>query len=251
VAEGLSKVYGEVMLEGGMKRDAVMSTSIDRAMDQAIDALQEAKRRLTHPLTEAAVRLGDSLSRGGRVLVYGQGASAQDAEEWASGLTSRLVSHPGWPAIALRDAADTGWNPADRHLLRQIDTLGRSDDVLVAVCATAIPPSVIACLRQARMAGLQRILLCGADPAGLDDLTDIVLDVALAELRDVRHVHRLLLHILLDLIQERMASAGDRRRGDRQSLPSVLDWPRRGKDGPGGSRRRQLINVAGKTIPPS
>ncbi|HTL61721.1 MAG TPA: glycosyltransferase [Nitrospira sp.] len=250
VAEGLSKLYGEVMLEGGMKRDAALSTSVDRAMDQAIDALQEAKRRLRHPLTEAAVRLGDCFSRGGRVLVYGQGASAQDAEDWASGLTSRLVSHPGWPAIALRDAAETSWNAADRHLLRQVDTLGRSDDVLVGVCATAMPPSVIACLRQARMAGLQRILLCGADSAGLDDLADVVLDVPLTELRDVRHVHRLVLHILLDLIQERMASA-DRRRADRQSLPSVLDWPRRGKEGPSGPRRRQLINVTGKTIPPS
>src|SRR5690242_3189447 len=49
VAEGLSKLYGEVLLEGGMKRDAALSTSVDRAMDQAIDALQEAKRRLRHP----------------------------------------------------------------------------------------------------------------------------------------------------------------------------------------------------------
>jgi DNA-binding MurR/RpiR family transcriptional regulator len=114
-----------------------------------------------------------------------------------------------------------------------------------------MPPSVIACLRQARVAGLQRILLCGADADGLDDLADVVLDVPLTEFRDVRHVHRLMLHILLDLVHERMASAADRRRSDRQSVSSVLDWPRRGKEAPSGIRRRQLINVTGKTIPPS
>jgi hypothetical protein len=84
----------------------------------------------------------------------------------------------------------------------------------------------------------------------LDDLADVLLDVPLSDVRDVRHVHRLLLHILFDLIQERTASSGDRRRGDRPSVTSVLDWPRRSKDG-GGNRRRQLINVAGKTVPPS
>jgi D-inositol-3-phosphate glycosyltransferase len=249
VAEGLAKVYGEVMLEGGMKRDTLLTTSVDREIDQAIEALQEVKRRLRRPLTEAAVRLGDCLTRGGRVLVYGQGDSAQDAEEWASLLTGRLLSHPGWPAIALRDAGGTGWQSSDRHLLRQVDTLGRSDDVFLGLCAPAIPPSMIACLRQARLAGLQRILLSGSDEDGLDDLTDVLLNVRLTDLRDVRHVHQLLLHILLDLIHERMAAAMDRRRTDRQSVPSVLDWPRRTKDG-AGTRRRQLINLTGKALPP-
>ena len=249
VADGLAKLYGEVVLEGGLKRDAALATSVDRAMDQAIDALQEAKRRLRIPLTEAAVRLGDCLSRGGRVLVFGQGDSAQDAEEWASVVTGRLTNHPGWPAIALRDAAGAGWHAADRHLLRQVDTLGRSDDVLLGICATALPPSVIACLRQARMAGLQRILFAGADQDGLDDLADVMLDAPLTSVRDIRHVQRLLLHILLDLVQERMAATLDRRRGDRQSVASVLDWPRRAKDAP-ATRRRQLINVTGKTSPP-
>ncbi|HET8721785.1 MAG TPA: glycosyltransferase [Nitrospira sp.] len=250
VADGLAKVYGEVVLEGGRKRDPALATSVDRAMDQAIDALQEAKRRLRTPLTEAAVRLADCFSRGGRVLVYGQGDSAQDAEEWASVVTGRLSSHPGWPAIALRDAPAAAWHGADRHLMRQVDTLGRPDDVLVGICATALPPSVIACLRQARAAGLQRILFAGADQEGLDDLTDVMLDVPLTMVRDVRHLQRLLLHILLDLAQERM-SAVDRRRGDRQSVPSVLDWPRKAKDGGGApTRRRQLINVTGKAVPP-
>jgi D-inositol-3-phosphate glycosyltransferase len=248
VADGLAKVYGEIVLEGGLKRDVVLATSADRAMDQAIDALQDAKRRLRVPLSEAAVRLGDCLARGGRVLVYGQGGSVQDAEDWASLVTGRLASHPGWPAIALRETLGGGWH-ADRHLLRQVETLGRSDDVFLGICATALPPSVIACLRQARGAGLQRILCIGSDHDNLDDLADVMLDVPLAEEPDVRHVHRILLHILLDLIQERMAAALDRRCSDRQSVPSVLDWPRKAKEG-AGTRRRQLINVTGKTIPP-
>jgi phosphoheptose isomerase len=248
VADGLCKVYGEVMLEGGLKRDAALVTSVDRAMDQAIEALNETKRRVRMPLTEAAVRLDDCLSRGGRVLVYGEGDSAQDAEEWASLVTGRLTSHPGWPAIALRNAAGAAWHTADRHLLRQVDTLGRSDDVLITICATGMPPAAIACLRQARMAGLQRILLSDSEPDGLDDLADVILGVPLKAVREVRYMHRLLLHILLDLAQERMAAA-DRRRSDRQSVPSVLDWPRRTKEG-AGTRRRQLINLTGKTMPP-
>jgi D-inositol-3-phosphate glycosyltransferase len=249
VAEALAKVYGEVMREGGRKRDALLTASVDRAMDQAIAALQEAKRRLRRPLTEAAVRLGDCLTRGGRVLVYGQGDSGQDAEEWTSLLTARLVNHPGWPAIALRDPGETPWQASDRHVLRQVDALGRSDDVFLGLCAQAMPTSMIAYLRQARLAGLQRILFSGSDHPGLDDLTDVLLDVPVQEIRDVRHVHQFVLHLLLDLVQERMAAAADGRRTDRQAVPSVLDRPRRTKES-AGTKRRQLINLTGKAVPP-
>jgi D-inositol-3-phosphate glycosyltransferase len=249
VADGLSKVYGDVLIEKGMKRDAALTTSIDRAIDQAIDALHEAKRRLRVPLTEAAVRMGDCLSRGGRILVYGHGESAQDAEEWASVLTDRLTTHPGWPAIAMRDGMGSGWHAADRHLLRQVETLGHSDDVFLGLCATAMPPAVMACLRQARVAGLQRIVLSGADQDSLEDLADVTLDVPRSEVRDVRHVHRLILHILLDLVQERMSATFDRRVVERTSVHSVLDWPRRTKEA-AGPRRRQLINLTGKVVPP-
>jgi len=46
-----------------------------------------------------------------------------------------------------------------------------------------------------------------------------------------------------------MAAAVDRRRTDRQAVPSVLDRPRRTKES-AGTRRRQLINLTGKTVPP-
>jgi DNA-binding MurR/RpiR family transcriptional regulator len=137
---------------------------------------------------------------------------------------------------------------SDRHLLRQVDALGHPDDVFLGICAGALPPSVIACLRQARIAGLQRILLSCSDHNGVDDLTDVTLDVPLTDMRDVKHVHRLLLHMLLDLIDERVASV-DRRRSDRHSVPSVLDWSKKTKDS-AGTRRRQLITLTGKAIPP-
>jgi glycosyltransferase involved in cell wall biosynthesis/phosphoheptose isomerase len=248
VAEGLSKVYGDVMLEYGTKRDAGLTASMDLSIDQAIDSLYEVKRRLRLPMIDAAVRLGDCLARGGRVLVYGQGESADDAEEWAQVLTSRLTSHPGWPAIALRDCSGPSRLHGDRHLLRQVDTLGRSEDVLLGICAAAVPPSLVACLRQARALGLHRMLLTGSEHDGLRDLADIVLDVPLTEMRDVRHVHRLLLHILVDLVQERMVST-DRRWQGSPSGTTVISWPRRTKGG-FGTPQPQLINVTGKTITP-
>ncbi len=248
VAEGLSKVYADVMLEYGTRRDAGLTASMDLSMDQAIDSLYEVKRRLRLPMIDAAMRLGDCLARGGRVLVYGQAESAEDAEEWAAVVTSRLTSHPGWPAIALRDCGGPSRLHGERHLLRQVDTLGRSEDVLLGICAAAVPPSVVACLRQARVLGLQRVLLTGSEHDSLRDLADIVLDVPLTEVRDVRHVHRLLLHILIDLVQERMVAA-DRRRPDSHSGSSILPWPRRTKGG-SSTRQPQLINVTGKTSTP-
>jgi D-inositol-3-phosphate glycosyltransferase len=247
VGEGLSKIYGEVMLQCGTRRDTAVATSMDRAMDRAIDALSEAKHRLRLPMTKAAVRLGDCLRRGGRVLVYGQADSADDAEQWVTELTGRLTSHPGWPVIALRDCGKMAWLTPDRYLLRQVDTVARADDALVAICAGPVTASIIACLRQARAVGLQRILLGGPEMDRLQDLTDVLLDVPLSDARDVRHVQKLLLDVLLDLVQEHM-TAGDRPTG-ASSLPSILDRPRRTKVA-AGTRRPQLINTSGKMMPP-
>jgi hypothetical protein len=94
--------------------------------------------------------------------------------------------------------------------------------------------------------GLQRILLSGPEVDRLQDLTDVLLDVPLADARDVRHVHKLLLDVLLGLVQEHMAA--EVRRTIPHALPSVLARPRRTKIA-SGTRRRQLINTTGKTMP--
>jgi phosphoheptose isomerase len=246
VGEGLSKSYSEVMLQCGTRRNTGVATSMDRAMDRAIHALDEAKRRLRLPMTEAAMRLGDCLTGGGRVLVYGHADSADDADKWVTELTGRLTSHPGWPVIALRGCGTPAWLTQDRHLLHQVDTLARAGDALFAICTGPVPPSITACLRQARVLGLQRMLLAGPDVDRFQDLTDVLLDVPLADARDVRQVHMLLLDVLLDLVQEHMA-AEVRRTGPR-SLPSALARPRRTKTA-SGPLRRPLINTTGKTMP--
>jgi glycosyltransferase involved in cell wall biosynthesis/phosphoheptose isomerase len=248
VGEGLSKIYGEVMLQCGIRQNTAVATSIDRAMDRAIDSLCEAKRRLRLPMTEAAVRLGDCLTRGGRVLVYGPSDSADTADEWVTELTGRLISHPGWPVITLRDCGKPAWLTQDRHLLQQIEMLARTDDALLVICTGPVSPSIIACMRQARALGLQRILLSGPEVVDqLQDLTDVLLDIPLADTRHIRHVQKLLMNVLLDLVQEHMA-AEDRRTG-AHSLPSVLTRARRTKIA-AGTRRHQLINTTGKTMPP-
>jgi hypothetical protein len=75
----------------------------------------------------------------------------------------------------------------------------------------------------------------------------VLLDIPLADTRHIRHVQKLLLNVLLDLVQEYMA-AEDRRTG-AHSLPSVLTRARRTKIA-AGPRRHQLINTTGKTMPP-
>ena len=182
------------------------------------------------------------------VLVYGHADTADDAEEWVIELTDRLASHPGWPVIALRGGGRTARVTQDHHLLRQVDTLARSDDALLVICAGPVPPSIIACLRQADAIGLQRILLSGPESEPLQELTDVLLDIRLADARNVRHVQKLLLDVLLDLVDEHMAP-GNRQIDPQSTLPSVLDRPRRTKMST-EPRRPQLINTTGKTMPP-
>lgn len=119
-----------------------------------------------------------SVRAGGKLLFFGNGGSAADAQHLATELTVRYkTNRAAIAAIAL--TADTSALTAagndlgfDRIFSRQIEALGRAGDVVIAISTSGKSPNVIAALKQAKTMGLVTAALGGkggGDMAGLAD----------------------------------------------------------------------------------
>jgi D-sedoheptulose 7-phosphate isomerase len=162
------------------------------------------------PLAEATARAGELLCRalrdGGRVLACGNGGSAADAQHLVAELVGRFeADRPGLPAIALAsDAAvltalanDFGLEQA---FARQVEALGRSGDVLVALSTSGRSPNVLAAATAARDAGLAVVALTGSGGDALAGLADVALQAPSDVTARIQEVHGALIHALCAIV---------------------------------------------------
>ena len=175
-------------------------------------ALHQRVLQDPQPALAAAAAIVDALGRGGKLLLFGNGGSAADAQHVAAELVGRFErERAALAAIALTTdtsvltsiANDYG---ADRVFARQIDALGRPGDVALAISTSGASPNVLAALEAARAAGLQTIALTGRDGGAVGRAAAIHVNVPSASTARVQEVHRTLLHVICDIV-ERASSA--------------------------------------------
>jgi phosphoheptose isomerase len=175
-------------------------------------ALHERVRQADpRPVLEAAAAIVDALRHGGRVLIFGNGGSAADAQHTAAELVGRFErDRAALAAIALTTDAsvmtavanDTGF---DRVFARQIEGLGRPGDVALAISTSGASPNVVAALEAARLCGLRTVALTGRSGGAVGESSEIHINVPSNTTARVQEVHRTLLHVICDLVERAFA----------------------------------------------
>jgi D-sedoheptulose 7-phosphate isomerase len=136
-----------------------------------------------------------SIRAGGKLMLFGNGGSAADAQHLATELTVRYKSdRAAIAAIAL--TTDTSALTAagndlgfDRVFARQIEALGRPDDVAIAISTSGKSPNVIAALRQAKAMKLVTAALGGKGGGDLAGLADHLLVVPSDTTARIQEMH--------------------------------------------------------------
>ena len=155
-----------------------------------------------------------ALRSGGKLLVFGNGGSAADSQHIAGELVNRfLQSRKGLPAVALTTdggvltciANDSGF---DKVFARQIEALGREDDVCLAVSTSGQSPNIVVACEAARSRRLKVIGLLGRDGGRVAPLCDLALVVASNDTQRIQETHNLIGHILCELIESEMFPEG-------------------------------------------
>jgi D-inositol-3-phosphate glycosyltransferase len=247
VAQAMAALYEDVLASRQPERFAVAQqlAVVDAGFDGLHAALTAAQRRLREGLVEAADAVATSMLEGGKLLACGNGGSAADAQHLATELAGRYrrAERPGLPAIAL--TADgtylTAWaNDAgfDDVFARQVQALGRPGDVLVAFSTSGRSPNVVRALEMARAQGLRTVAFLGGRGGDALDLAQVPLVVPSDDTQRIQEIHGLLLHLLCDLVEERIVTA--RRTGEAAVWPRTIWEP---------ARRRTITPKRGRRAP--
>jgi len=188
-----------------------MSDQLDRirAAFEASIATKRATLDAQAPaIARAAERIVESFRDGGRLLAFGNGGSAADAQHLCAELAGRyLRERPGLPALALTANSsdvtaignDYGY---DRVFARLVEAHGRSGDVAVAISTSGNSPNVLIAVETARERGIATIGLVGRGGGKLASRVDVPIVVPSDATPRIQESHIAIVHVLCELIDE-------------------------------------------------
>lgn len=180
------------------------------ALDGAIAVHARVRDGGLQAVADAAALLVDVFGRGGRVLVFGNGGSAAQAQHFAAELVGRFeAERRALAAIAL--STDTSALTAigndygfDRVFARQVEALGRPGDVALGISTSGRSANVIRGLQAARAAGLATIGLTGRDGGDMGRHVDVHVNVPDTSTARVQEAQLTLLHVLCSLVEQEL-----------------------------------------------
>lgn len=161
-------------------------------------------------LVAAGRRIAECLQGGGKVLTFGNGGSAADAQHLAGELVGRFLrDRAALSAIALTTdssvttaiANDMGYDAVFR---RQVEAHGRPGDVAVGITTSGRSLNVVQALQLARERGLVTLGLTGGGGGRLAGAVDYLIDVPHAETARIQEVHTMVVHVLCQIVEEAM-----------------------------------------------
>jgi D-sedoheptulose 7-phosphate isomerase len=179
----------------------------DKAFATAI-ALHERMRANLGPALVAAQAISDAMRAGHKLLVFGNGGSASDAQHMASELVGRFQrERAAMAAIALTTDTSILTSVANDYsfkqvFARQVEALGRAGDVAFGISTSGESPNVVAGLQAAKRQGLKTVAITGRDGGAVGRAADIHVNVPDQNTARVQEVHRTLIHVMCELIED-------------------------------------------------
>lgn len=149
----------------------------------------------------------EALDQGGKVLLFGNGGSAADAQHIAAEFVGRFAfNRPALPALAL--SVNTSCLTAigndygfDLVFSRQIEALARKGDVAIGISTSGNSPNVLRAMSVARDLGLHTVALAGCTGGQLKDTVDHCICVPSNETPRIQECHILIGHIISELVE--------------------------------------------------
>jgi D-sedoheptulose 7-phosphate isomerase len=183
---------------------AAAAAVVARTLQEAADAHRRAATQDPVPIVAAARAIREAVAAGKKVLAFGNGGSAADAQHLTAELVGRFQKdRGGFAAVAL--TADTSLLTSlandfgfERVFARQIEALGVAGDVAVALSTSGRSPNIVAALHAARDRGLRTIALTGRDGGRLAEMH---INVPEATTARIQEVHITLIHALCELVE--------------------------------------------------
>jgi D-sedoheptulose 7-phosphate isomerase len=185
-----------------------MLEMIEREIISHKEALERVYEELQNYIYTACVLTTDTLAKGNKILLFGNGGSAADAQHIAAELTGRYkVERRGLPAIAL--TTDTSALTAigndygyDEVFKRQVEALANEGDLLVGISTSGNSKNVLKALKRGREIGCRTIGLSGKDGGEMGEVSDINIIIPSNDTPRIQEMHIMIGHIICQSVDE-------------------------------------------------
>ena len=161
-------------------------------------------------IAQTAEKIASGLRNGRKVLFFGNGGSAADAQHLAAELVGRFgpdrsplagISLSTDTSILTALANDYGY---EKIFSRQIEALGNPGDIAVAISTSGNSPNILAAIDSARTKGLFTVGFTGETGGKMKDGVDVLFRVPSRNTPRIQETHLLLGHILCDLVDREL-----------------------------------------------
>ncbi len=187
-----------------------MTGRISTIVEESIALKREFFRRSLVEVRRAVQMVVGTLKGGGKLLIFGNGGSAADAQHIAAEFVNKfMMKRDALPAIALTTdtsvltsvANDTDFSQV---FSRQIEALGQEGDLAWGITTSGRSPNVVQGLIRAKQLGLKTLVLTGSDGGEVLKVADLSLLVPSQSTPRVQEVHIMIGHIICELVEEEL-----------------------------------------------
>jgi D-sedoheptulose 7-phosphate isomerase len=185
---------------------------IRRQLAESARVKQSFSDALVARIAEFAMRSAAAIRHGGKLVFFGNGGSAADAQHLAAELVVRLrTERPGLPALALTTntsvltAAGNDYG-FERIFSRQMESLVGPHDIVVALSTSGTSPNIVKAIETGRSRGAFLVALTGETGGALAGKVDILLDIPSRDPQRIQEAHITIGHIVCSLIEHLVAA---------------------------------------------
>lgn len=184
-----------------------MNNKINDIIEESSSVILESKK-LRDKIESVVNLIIKCFKKGNKVVIFGNGGSAADAQHFAAELVGRYkIERNSLPAVAL--TTDTSIITAigndygfEYVFARQCESMVKRDDLVIAITTSGKSKNVINAIETSKKRRAFIVGLTGSNGRNLQQLVDVLLAVPSKSTPRIQEVHRVILHIICELVDE-------------------------------------------------
>jgi D-sedoheptulose 7-phosphate isomerase len=183
--------------------------NIEKIFESSINVIQDSKN-LTNEIISASDSIIKSIRIGGKLIIFGNGGSAADAQHIAGELIGRFQKNRrSYPAIALTTdssiiTAVSNDFSYETIFSRQCEALVSKEDTVLGISTSGNSKNVIEGIKAAKEKGAITIGLLGNGGGRIKEIVDISIVVKSESTPRIQEVHRIIYHIICQMVEDNL-----------------------------------------------
>jgi D-sedoheptulose 7-phosphate isomerase len=192
-----------------------LSTAVEKEIQESIAVNAELGRQAAELIVDAAAIIVTRLRAGGKLIVFGNGGSAADAQHIAAEFVGRYrAERKALAAIALTTDSsaltaignDYGFEDT---FSRQLEAIGKSEDIVLAISTSGGSRNVLRAIESAKKLGIPSIGLTGKTGGKMRELVEVCLCVPSDCTPRIQEAHALIIHIISGIVENAFLAAAE------------------------------------------